>query len=77
MSENTVRNAVPTPEQMGELLGISAERVSAIRSIMESPVSPKATRLLSDDWSTRRPPPQNAAKRKKKAKKKAKKATKR
>jgi hypothetical protein len=32
-----ITNPVPTPEEMGELLGLSPERVKAVRAIMGRP----------------------------------------
>jgi hypothetical protein len=40
----TIPNPVPTPEEMAEILGVSPERVEAIRRIMSTPVSRKAAR---------------------------------
>jgi hypothetical protein len=37
MSAHVIRNPVPTPEQMAKILGISSERVDAVRGIMGSP----------------------------------------
>ena len=34
MSAHIIGNPVPTPEQMGEILGLSSERVAAVRRIM-------------------------------------------
>jgi hypothetical protein len=67
MSAYVIRNSVPTPEEMGEYLGISSERVSAVRSIMEAPIRSKtASRSLT--YRTAR----KAASAKKAAKKAAK-----
>jgi hypothetical protein len=43
MSVYKVRNSVPTAEEMGKLLGISPEQVSAVRSIMEAPQKPESS----------------------------------
>lgn len=51
---HTIRNGVPTPEEMGEFLGISSERVSAVRSIMESPVRSKPSSKASSHRQTAR-----------------------
>jgi len=67
MGVYVIRNSVPTPEEMGELLGVSSKRVSAVRSIMESPVKSRP--------SMRRAPHGPVAR--KAAKKTAKKAAKR
>ncbi len=37
MSEHVIQNAVPTPEQMAEMLGVSPARVKTLRRIMRSP----------------------------------------
>lgn len=37
MSVHVIGNSVPTPEQMGEFLGLKPERVAAVRSIMSAP----------------------------------------
>jgi hypothetical protein len=34
---HVIANPVPTPEEMGRMLGLSSERVAAVRSIMNSP----------------------------------------
>jgi hypothetical protein len=36
-----IANSVPTPEEMGEILGLSSERVKAVRKIMSTPIQPK------------------------------------
>ncbi len=36
-----IRNPVPTPEEMGEILGLSPDRVKAVRRIMSTPVQAK------------------------------------
>jgi DNA-directed RNA polymerase sigma subunit (sigma70/sigma32) len=36
-----ISNPVPTPEEMAEILGMSPERVKAIRAIMDAPVRAK------------------------------------
>jgi hypothetical protein len=43
MSVRVIRNSVPTPEQMGEFLGLSSERVAAVRSIMSAPDKAKSS----------------------------------
>jgi hypothetical protein len=37
MSIHTIGNPVPTPEEMARILGVSAERVAALRKIMDTP----------------------------------------
>jgi hypothetical protein len=39
MSPHIIRNPVPTPEQMAKILGISSERVTAVREIMGTPLA--------------------------------------
>jgi hypothetical protein len=36
-----ITNPVPTPEQMGEILGVSPDRVKAVRAIMSKPAPAK------------------------------------
>jgi hypothetical protein len=43
MSAHVIRNPVPTPEEMGEILGLSSERVAAVRRIMSTPKQEKKT----------------------------------
>jgi hypothetical protein len=43
MSVHIIRNPVPTPEEMGEILGISSDRVAAVRRIMGTPIQQKAS----------------------------------
>jgi hypothetical protein len=45
MSEHVILNPVPTPEQMADLLGISQDRVAALRRIMRSASPSSPTRL--------------------------------
>lgn len=44
MSAHVIGNPVPTPEEMGEILGLSSERVAAVRSIMSAPSSRKSSK---------------------------------
>jgi hypothetical protein len=37
MSTHVIGNPVPTPEEMGEILGLSSDRVAAVRRIMDTP----------------------------------------
>ncbi len=43
MSVYVIGNPVPTPEEMAEFLGVSPERVAAIRKIMSTPVRRKTS----------------------------------
>ncbi len=43
MSAHVIGNPVPTPEEMGEILGLSADRVQAVRRIMSTPNRQKAS----------------------------------
>jgi hypothetical protein len=36
-----ITNPVPTPEEMGEILGLSPDRVKAVRAIMSKPAPAK------------------------------------
>jgi hypothetical protein len=54
MSVHVIRNSVPTPEQMGEFLGLSSERVAAARSIMSAPDKAKSSGRLSGAFRTGR-----------------------
>ncbi len=60
MSVHPIPNPVLTPEEMGEFLGISSERVLAVRSIMESPVKSKSA---THRTKYRRLAPRSAAKK--------------
>ena len=40
-----ITNPVPTPEEMGEILGLSPERVKAVRAIMSKPAPAKKSRV--------------------------------
>jgi hypothetical protein len=44
VSAYTITNRVPTPEEMGEVLGLSSDRVNAVRSIMNAPAPSKRSR---------------------------------
>jgi hypothetical protein len=37
MPIHIIGNPVPTPEQLGKILGVSSERVAAVRQIMDGP----------------------------------------
>jgi len=41
VNAHVIANSVPTPEEMGEILGVSADRVKTIRAIMSRPVQAK------------------------------------
>jgi hypothetical protein len=43
MSAHIIGNPVPTPEEMGKILGLSSERVAAVRRIMSSPAKESAS----------------------------------
>ena len=43
VSAHVIGNPVPTPEEMGEILGLSSERVAAVRRIMSTPKQGKKT----------------------------------
>jgi len=47
MSAHVIGNPVPTPEEMGQILGLSSERVVAVRSIMSTPSSRKSSKSAS------------------------------
>ncbi len=68
MSVYTIRNGVPTAEEMGEFLGISSERVLAVRSIMEAPVKSKSRSSRSSHRLVARRSPAKKAAAKKAAK---------
>ena len=41
MPAHIIRNPVPTPEQLGKILGVSSERVAAVRQIMDGSAKEK------------------------------------
>jgi hypothetical protein len=43
MGVYVINNPVPTPEKMGKILGVSSERVEAVRRIMATPVRRKTS----------------------------------
>jgi hypothetical protein len=43
MSAHIIGNPVPTPEEMGKILGLSSERVAAVRRIMSTPAKEKVS----------------------------------
>ena len=43
VSAYVITNPVPTPEEMGEILGLSPDRVKAVRAIMSRPGSAKTS----------------------------------
>jgi hypothetical protein len=58
MSAHIIGNPVPTPEEMGQILGLSSERVAAVRRIMSTTGKEKAsgrsnTRRMARKQSTR------------------------
>jgi len=47
MNVHVIGNPVPTPEEMGRILGLSPERVEAVRRIMNTPSSRKSSKSKS------------------------------
>jgi hypothetical protein len=47
MSVYVIGNPVPTPEEMGRILGLSPERVEAVRRIMNTPSRRKTSKSKS------------------------------
>jgi hypothetical protein len=45
VSAYVITNPVPTPEEMGEILGLSPDRVKAVRAIMSRPGPAKTSGL--------------------------------
>jgi hypothetical protein len=43
MSAHVIGNPVPTPEEMGEILGLNSDRVAAVRRIMDTPNQQKTS----------------------------------
>lgn len=54
VSVHIIRNRVPTPEEMAELLGINPDRVEAIRRIMSAPVKQKSSAVTEGVPTARR-----------------------
>jgi hypothetical protein len=54
MSVHVIRNSVPTPEEMGEILGLSSDHVAAVRSIMSAPSRAKSSGRASNAIGTAR-----------------------
>jgi len=52
MSAYVIGNPVPTPEELGRILGLRSERVAAVRSIMSTPPSRKSSKGASRAAST-------------------------
>jgi hypothetical protein len=54
MRAHVIGNPVPTPEEMGKILGLSPERVATVRRIMNAPdaekKSPMSKRKSQTDW---------------------------
>lgn len=46
MRAHIIGNPVPTPEEMGKILGVSPERVAAVRQIMDESAKEKARKRL-------------------------------
>ena len=47
MNVHVIGNPVPTPEEMGRILGLSPERVEAVRRIMNTPSRRKSSKSKS------------------------------
>jgi len=47
MSTHVIGNPVPTPEEMGEILGLSPKRVAALRRIMSTPAQRETSKAAS------------------------------
>ena len=47
MSAHVIGNPVPTPEEMAQILGLSSERVAAVRRIMSAPTRRKSPKGAS------------------------------
>jgi 3-polyprenyl-4-hydroxybenzoate decarboxylase len=43
-SAHVIGNPVPTPEEMAQILGLSSERVAAVRRIMSAPTKRKSSK---------------------------------
>lgn len=48
MSAHVIANPVPSPEEMAQILGVSSERVAALRSIMGAPMSRKSSKSAAN-----------------------------
>jgi len=48
MAVHVIANPVPTPEQMGRILGLSSERVAGLRTIMNAPAARKRSKRATD-----------------------------
>jgi hypothetical protein len=55
MSAHVIGNPVPTPEEMGEILGLSSDRVAAVRRIMSTPNRKKTGRDSQGSAGANRP----------------------
>jgi hypothetical protein len=53
MSAHVIGNPVPTPEEMGKILGLTPEHVAAVRRIMSTPSSRKTSKGASRAGFTR------------------------
>jgi len=51
MNAYVISNPVPSPEEMGRLLGLSPERVARVRSIMNAPSSRKTSKRSGSKYS--------------------------
>jgi hypothetical protein len=54
MDAYVIANPVPTPEEMGEILGLSPKRVAALRRIMSTPAQRKTSKAASEMRSNSR-----------------------
>jgi len=59
MAVHVIGNPVPTPEEMGEILGLSPDRVKAVRRIMSKPV--RAHKSTSAAKTVRKPAAKKAS----------------
>jgi hypothetical protein len=54
MSSHVIGNPVPTPEEMGKILGLSSERVAAVRRIMSTPGGEKGSPISARKTARRK-----------------------
>ena len=64
MSVHIIGNPVPTPEEMGEILGLSSERVAAVRRIMSTTGAETESRRPTRKRKTEAPKQKAAARKK-------------
>lgn len=56
MRTHIIGNPVPTPEQLGKILGVSSERVAAVRQMVSLRLSPAVLeyfKATGPGWQTR------------------------